>query len=575
MSTQPAPVPPRAIVWRSLAVLALFVLVVACALVPQHGWDPAYGPVVPHDKFPADCSLCHMGSDWHTLRPDFRFDHAAKTGVALEGAHATAGCLLCHNDRGPAGQFAAVGCAGCHADVHRAQLGRNCGDCHDERTWYPREAIARHDRTRFPLVGAHAATACFRCHGGAQVGNFSGAPSECSACHQADRNRTTAPDHRALNYSQDCSRCHLPTDWRPARFDHPASFPLTNGHAGRSCNECHTTPNVFTGLSTSCNSCHDDDFAATVQPNHAAASFGTDCSTCHGTTTFHTANWSHPGAFALTNGHAGRTCTQCHTGQVYTGTSSDCSSCHLTAYQGTTNPNHVTAGYPTTCNTCHGTSTWHGGAAAHPATFPLSNAHSRPCSSCHTTPGVYTGLSPTCVSCHLTNYQGTTSPNHTTAGYNTDCAGCHGTVRWTGATATHPATFPLTNSHNRACTACHTGGVYSGLSTACSSCHLAAYQASTNPSHTAFQMSQQCQDCHRTTTWTSTTFVHHFPITSGNHRNIPCYDCHNNATNRSLFSCIDCHEHSNQSQMANKHHEVSNYSFNSTRCYQCHPQGRS
>ena len=32
--------------------------------------------------------------------------------VALRGAHAQAGCLLCHNDRGPVQQFAARGCGG-------------------------------------------------------------------------------------------------------------------------------------------------------------------------------------------------------------------------------------------------------------------------------------------------------------------------------------------------------------------------------------------------------------------------------------------------------------------------------
>jgi hypothetical protein len=332
--------------------------VVACAqFVPQHGWDPAFGPVVPHDRFPADCSLCHTGSDWHTLRADFRFDHAQSTGVPLVGAHANAGCLLCHNDRGPVQQFAAIGCAGCHDDPHQTRLGRNCADCHDERTWYPREAIALHDRTRFPLVGPHAAAACFRCHPGAPVANFAGASSQCSHCHANDRARATNPDHVALGYSLDCERCHLPLTWKPARFEH--------------------TP-----------------------------------------------------------------------------------------------------------------------------TFPLQNSHRRECSSCHTTPGVFTGLNP-----------------------------------------------------------------------ACASCHLAAYLGTTNPPHVSFQMSQQCQNCHGTTVWSQGTFVHRFPITSGAHGNLACFDCHNNAGNRIAFSCIDCHEHG-QTRANDKHQNVAGYVWATANCYQCHPTGR-
>ena len=212
----------RTAFWR-WAAFCLCALVVACVnLVPRHGWDAGAGPVVPHDSFPADCSLCHTGTDWHTLRKDFVYDHEARTGVPLRGAHTAASCLLCHNDRGPVQQFAARGCGGCHADPHLTRLGANCEDCHDERTWYPREAIAQHDRTRFPLVGAHAGAACFRCHPGAQVGNFAGAYTECVHCHREDYARTTTPNHAAVAFSQQCESCHLPLAWQSARFDHPA-----------------------------------------------------------------------------------------------------------------------------------------------------------------------------------------------------------------------------------------------------------------------------------------------------------------------------------------------------------------
>ena len=298
--------------WRwPLLCIATFVMAVACAtFVPPSGWNPANGPVVPHDTFPADCSLCHEGGDWHTLRPDFTFDHEARTGVPLLGAHAETECLMCHNDRGPVAMFAAQGCAGCHADPHLQRLGRNCRDCHDERTWVPRDAIAKHDRTRFPLIGAHAATACVRCHGGAQVGNFAGAPVECVQCHQTDFARATDPNHAVLNFSQSCERCHLPVGWRPARFDHPGSFPLSNRHQ-LPCASCHTTPGSFVGLSSACASCHLPAYEATSNPPHVAFQMSQQCQNCHGTSGGNVGNWNHP--FPIQSGrHAGMQCFACH-----------------------------------------------------------------------------------------------------------------------------------------------------------------------------------------------------------------------------------------------------------------------
>ena len=141
----------------------------------------------------------------------------AETGVALHGAHAGASCLRCHNDRGPVTTFAARGCAGCHDDVHQGELGPDCSDCHTERTWQPVGQIERHARTRFPLVGAHAATACHRCHPGAWVGNFTPTDNECAPCHADDLARTTNPPHIPLGWVDRCDRCPPQTRWQHAR----------------------------------------------------------------------------------------------------------------------------------------------------------------------------------------------------------------------------------------------------------------------------------------------------------------------------------------------------------------------
>ena len=94
------------------------------------------------------------------------------------------------------------------------------------------------------------------------------------------------------------------------------------------------------------------------------------------------------------------------------------------------------------------------------------------------------------------------------------------------------------------------------------------------------QFPTDCTACHSQNTWTPSTFNHddmYFPIYSGRHEgewNL-CSDCHFNPNNYSLFSCIDCHEHDNQSQVDDDHQGVSGYQYNSNACYDCHPTGEN
>lgn len=185
--------------------------------VARYRWWSGLGPVLPHDTFPADCRLCHAGDDWNTLVADFAFDHAAQTGVPLAGAHATARCLLCHNDRGPVAVFRSRGCVGCHEDVHAGTLGVACDDCHGETTWRPKDLVAAHTHGRFPLTGAHAITSCNRCHPGSFAGRFVPTDSACVTCHFDDLQRTANPPHLGLGWVDRCDRCHIPTHWRQAQ----------------------------------------------------------------------------------------------------------------------------------------------------------------------------------------------------------------------------------------------------------------------------------------------------------------------------------------------------------------------
>ena len=364
----------RSYVWAVL----LSCLLAACLSVPgierlaeqqRQAWDKDKGPTVPHDTFPADCSICHKGDNWHTLRDDFSFDHAKETGVALKGAHKFAQCLRCHNDRGPVSQFSARGCAGCHEDFHRGRLGNECERCHNEMNWNPQGQLAAHARTRFPLIGAHIGVACWSCHPNAQSGQFVGLDTRCESCHTDDLARAKSPDHIAAGFVSDCQRCHRATAWDGSGFIHPR-FALTGAHMGLDCNRCHTTPGNFAGLSSSCVSCHEDDRQRAREPDHLAQNFSTKCDDCHSTISWEGARFNHAGI------------------------TTNCASCHQDDFNRTTNPNHVAQNFSTKCEDCHNTNTWQGARFNH------------------------TGITNNCQQCHLTDYNNTT---HAARGFPTTC----------------------------------------------------------------------------------------------------------------------------------------------------------
>lgn len=206
------------------ALLAVVAAIGACVMPDtkggeRHRWWAQLGPVLPHDTFPADCKLCHVGEGWNVLTTHFQFDHLKETGVPLNGAHADASCLRCHNDRGPVSVFASKGCVGCHADVHQGDLGADCAKCHSEDDWRMTDAVSMHDRTRFALTGMHATVACHLCHPGSLVGNFVPTDTACVTCHRRDLARANNPPHIALGFVDHCDRCHMPTSWHDAEFN--------------------------------------------------------------------------------------------------------------------------------------------------------------------------------------------------------------------------------------------------------------------------------------------------------------------------------------------------------------------
>jgi hypothetical protein len=226
--------------------------------------------------------------------------------------------------------------------------------------------------------------------------------------------------------------------------------------------------------------------------------------------------------------------------------------------------------------------TWNTRAFDHDRTpFPLTGAHRvAACTQCHGD-GVYAGKATDCASCHRGDYDRTTSPVHSSAGFSTQCATCHTTTSWTTGFDHSTTRFPLTGAHRTAtCVQCHGDGVYAGKSTACDACHHADFNSAANPNHASAGFSTACETCHNTTAWSPSTFDHDaawFPIYSGTHlgRWSRCSDCHAVAADFTVFNCLSCHPHNDKAQTDSNHAGQSGYSYDSAACYRCHPRGRT
>jgi hypothetical protein len=419
--------------------------------------------------------------------------------------------------------------------------------------------------------------------------NYSLTSGACWNCHQADYNGTNAPPHKAANFPQDCSGCHTTTDWTGATFNHATTgFTLVGLHASQQCAACHVNSN-YSLTSAACWNCHQTDYNGALSPPHLASGFPQDCTGCHGSTALNwtSATFNHATTgFALTGFHLTMQCAQCHVSNNYSLTSGACWNCHQADYNGTNNPPHLASGFPQDCSGCHTTTDWTGATFNHATTgFTLTGTHlTILCAQCHVNNN-YTLTSAACWNCHQTDYNGTTNPPHQTAGFPQDCSVCHSTTNWTGATFAHPTTpLALTGYHatmltNNQCALCHVGNNYTTTPSACYSCHQTDYANTTNPGHAAAGFAQTCNTCHTFVDWTGATYTAHdaayFPIYSGNHNGkwTTCGDCHTNSANYAVFTCITCHQHSNQTSVTSEHNGVKNFVYNGTSCYSCHPRG--
>ncbi len=378
-----------------------------------------YWSAHPHGAgFSISCSKCHSPKGWEFDRSIYSFDHN-KTKMPLTGQHVNADCRKCHVSL--VFSEAKSECVACHNDIHQGTTGSDCWRCHTPVSWLVNNITQLHQMSRFPLVGPHRTADCILCHKSENPLRFDVPGVNCIDCHRDKYLSTTNPNHVQAGFSQDCSACHLMTafSWTGVGFNH-SFFPLTQGHATATCQDCHTTGN-YASTPTDCYSCHKSNYQATTNPNHVSANFPTNCTMCHTTAVgWKPASFNHS-AFPLTLGHATPTCEDCHKGN-YNNTSSDCYSCHKSNYDNTTNPNHASMtsyGFTTDCIQCHTTNPgWKPAKfAQHDALFPISSGrHSNiACNNCHTTPD-YSQFN--CIACHANAHPG---QNYS----NAQCYQCH------------------------------------------------------------------------------------------------------------------------------------------------------
>jgi len=262
-------------------------------------------------QFGSECKQCHVTESWDKTD----FDHNRDTDFSLIGAHKDLSCVACHHPKSPDVDPEAR-CVSCHRsdDVHVGDNGDDCAQCHDNTRW--RNQLFNHDKTTFPLLGAHQDARCEQCHQG-DIHKAIDA-SACRNCHQND-------DAHNNSLSSDCKNCHGNTAWpTPIRFDHDlTAFPLLGAHAITACEQCHQSF-AFIGQSRECHACHQAD-----DPHQSA--LGSDCAQCH--TSLGWLNWhfdhSKQTEFPLTGAHENLACEGCHNRTMSAAeTNRECGFCH-------------------------------------------------------------------------------------------------------------------------------------------------------------------------------------------------------------------------------------------------------
>jgi hypothetical protein len=294
-------------------------------------------------KFGKECKSCHNEESFKIAGVPENFNHA-NTDFPLLGMHAAVNCKDCHvSDFIKPLEFG--NCYACHKDYHetvftQTNKNRDCAECHDVNGFdNPFFGVTEHEKTNFPLTGAHIATPCFACHldeAKKPEWQFRNIGERCVDCHEDIHKNTLQAKYYP---EQNCNKCHVTESWAASGFDHSTTaFKLEGAHNRVSCGACHKpdaaaqTSVVFAPIGTQCVTCHENVHGRQFEKNGT-----TNCRSCHGVEKWEEVKYDHNrAAFKLDGKHAQVACAECHKkilmdGQYmvqYKFESFDCIVCH-------------------------------------------------------------------------------------------------------------------------------------------------------------------------------------------------------------------------------------------------------
>lgn len=466
-------------------------------------------------------------------------------------------CLDCHGEL--AGRIARG--AGYHGRLP-AETRQACQGCHPDHRgvefamveWERGRDKFNHQRTGWPLKGAHAKARCDDCHQRRSITDpgirqmldrqpkrttHLGLSQRCDSCH--------FDEHRG-QLGRECQKCHGETAWKPpVSFNHQATtYPLEGKHRDVACAKCHPSTNdnlppptafpkprsaAFMQMKPidfkTCESCHQDPHKGTLGPA---------CASCHSEVGWkiiksnkgQDASFHDKTRFPLRGGHVGVTCRSCHgpfPGQPprFKGLAfGACGDCHEDAHLGQLRPRPPAK--TLACDLCH-----------------TVNAFAPP-------------------RYELEQHQRTRFPlegGHAVAA----CRGCHPVEPRLAARITasvhhilrarkRPERFSLVVLRPR-------GGA--GGPQACASCHEDVHRGQLADT----KNEDNCHTCHQVTSFSELTFDHdkdsRFPLT-GKHARTACGGCHKSegggARQESMLirykpldlACGSCHADTHQGQ---------------------------
>ncbi len=542
---------------------------------------------------PGDLSLAHGEL------PGFEGGNSCRICHQPEGL--TVGCLSCHDEI----ESQLDDGTGYHGFLDQRSESMRCETCHQEHhgegfrlvneiSWEGQQIRAfDHPHVDYGLSGSHLSLNCAECHvdmreapfvladfpGHERSQTFLGLSQTCGQCHD---------DPHANGLVNDCSQCHGQETFGPPEFDHGEHFPLSGGHGGLQCSDCHEFPDLDVEIEEhpfpfhevrgkTCAECHET-------PHRVA--FQEDCNACHrGTDPLWTVAARNMTAqrhlqtgFDLMVPHDAVACQKCHEPTLpyderhpdpadphYDRERNSCQGCHEDVHRG-----QFEADY-NECRDCHDSRFFvptNFGHAAHANEFVLAGAHKAvDCTRCHEVEGPehirqFAGTPNSCKECHQDPHAGQFADRIA----ENDCTACHrgeaDTFRIQPFDHTERTGFELEGAHAQAdCRKCHVektfdhGGQmvrarrFPNTPKECASCHKDVHRGQ-------FEDYDSCSVCHVSQSeWHAIEFDHNTQsrfVLEGAHLGVTCQECHQPVTleDESVFvrykplgrKCVDCHE---------------------------------